>query len=525
MTVFQFFKTLTSKAIIRHQKFENKIKSNYTLDYRSLASFRVLAGALIVFDCLQRGLNYNLQSQFSILANLGVEPLEKSYLIGLILTSLISVCFVVGFRTKFFNFLLWLLATFFLFNTPVQDVALLSAKSVSGNFLDEFAFGQMLLKMFLFISVFLPLGRRWSIDNLTSEVPTRDISFKSLRGFNLILFFLCIYTFTSFPSAFSYEEWLTLDMFRLLLTPSLIAKPLGIVLGDIPFVSNIISFYFLYFSICLLPLLFFFLYKSEKLRTYICLSQIGLYLFLHFLLMLDITLLAFAILWTLGLPNYFWSRLEKTFKEKFYFLSIYKKKFEEVVVKLFPRHGRMFSFESKLTDGLMALLFGYFMIWNISVAISQNPKHNLISPKNAWTKLAYTLKLNQDWSWFSYLTPNVGGYEIRLKLDYGGGHKEEEILFVCEEYGNCPDKTVVLLKTFHTYATFKAFSSQGYEYRDDIVINRVTQSICNLNRKPQHEPQIERVRFYHHLRFGEIHQESAGINPFNIIAFTSHACS
>ena len=104
MTVFQFFKTLTSKAIIRHQKFENKIKSNYTLDYRSLASFRVLAGALIVFDCLQRGLNYNLQSQFSILANLGVEPLEKSYLIGLILTSLISVCFVVGFRTKFFNF-------------------------------------------------------------------------------------------------------------------------------------------------------------------------------------------------------------------------------------------------------------------------------------------------------------------------------------------------------------------------------------------------------------------------------------
>ncbi|WP_323173893.1 HTTM domain-containing protein [Natrialba sp. PRR66] len=144
-------------------RFGRAIRRRVAIDRRALAAFRISIAALLIADLVGRtrllGMFYTdagvlpreaLFSDYSSLTAYSVHTLSgeawAQWLLFLV-AGLVALALLVGYRTRIATIVSWLL----LVSLHVRNPMVLNA-------------GDVLLRMLLFWSIFLPLGSRWSID-------------------------------------------------------------------------------------------------------------------------------------------------------------------------------------------------------------------------------------------------------------------------------------------------------------------------------------------------------------------------
>jgi hypothetical protein len=155
----------------KKRKILQRLESRISIDTRSLALFRMLAGTLVIVDVLLRARNFSF-----FYTDSGVVPLELAtdvtpeYAISVYyLTSdptiiailfgvhlLVGIQLLVGYKTRIAT----ILAFLFVISIHHRNPFILS-------------FADTLFRLLLFWGIFLPLGDRWSVDAVHRDQPVR----------------------------------------------------------------------------------------------------------------------------------------------------------------------------------------------------------------------------------------------------------------------------------------------------------------------------------------------------------------
>jgi predicted DCC family thiol-disulfide oxidoreductase YuxK len=150
--------------------FINNFVAAFSIDYRSLALFRVLMGFLIIADLIMRSDDFDaflsggglISKEFAVdysgdiaswsLYFLTSDPLLSVVLVGLAFVS--AFFLIVGYQTRVFAIVSWIL----LMSLHLQNPIILQG-------------GDTLMRVLLFWALFLPLGARYSVDAALEKTP------------------------------------------------------------------------------------------------------------------------------------------------------------------------------------------------------------------------------------------------------------------------------------------------------------------------------------------------------------------
>lgn len=174
------------------------IKHLMSLDLRSLALARVLLGILAFFDILRR--IPEIEAFFSdggiLRRSVLIEELELTYKMSLLSMNgsysfalilafvgmIAAIFFTLGWRTRIANFLTWIVIISFQVRFPQA--------STTG--------GDMLLRIFLFWSFFLPMNAFYSVDRAASETKHEGKEYFSIFSSAWIIQIMLLYIMTFF---------------------------------------------------------------------------------------------------------------------------------------------------------------------------------------------------------------------------------------------------------------------------------------------------------------------------------------
>lgn len=302
------------------------IREAYSLDFRSLALFRILVGCGIIVNLTSR--SFELTNHYT---DLGVLPtaafhnfLAEQWTFSFhawsgsfiyiallfILHGLFAVLFTVGFKTKLMNVLL------FLFTCSLQNRIWVVNSG-----------GDDLLRLLLFVCIFLPLNRRASVDYALSN--NKDDETKNIFNFWCLFFIFQLlgpYYFSAILKSSSlWNINYTATYFALRL--KIFAMPLGQWLLQFEDLLKVLTFFAIYLEWAgsLLVLFNFILFKYvNKFRIYAVFIFMSFHLALIFMLNLGMFPIFMIFFWTAFLPTIFWENIFlKLVKNDNYKIKIY----------------------------------------------------------------------------------------------------------------------------------------------------------------------------------------------------------
>jgi len=218
-----------------------RLEHSVTIDTRSLALFRIIAGLLIAFDAILRSRNFSyfytnegvvtdtvresvlgdtFLSQISIFTHAGDTTLIA---ILFVCYFLIGVLLVLGYRTRTVT----ALAFIFVVSLDYHNTLILS-------------YADILFQVLLFWAIFLPLNERWSIDAVHTDTEPRT-TISSITTAIILLQMVTMY-YINWTHKVTSEVWWTgeaapitlgMDHFTFLLGDSLRAYPELLQIGGI----------------------------------------------------------------------------------------------------------------------------------------------------------------------------------------------------------------------------------------------------------------------------------------------------
>lgn len=350
----------------------------FSLDYRSLATFRILFGCVIFYDLANRILDLRV-----FYTDFGVYPrkllldtnLDWNFSFNLLsgdlfwqilifgLAGVSTLFMIVGFRTRYATISTWIL----LMSIQHRNPMILQG-------------GDVLLRNLLFISIFLPLGRLFSFDelNMTSGIPkTSKVpkTHQSLATVMIIFQLILVYMMAGLLKWYN-PIWLSGEGLFYALSAKHMTTALAPYLLKLPhewletinYVVLVLETFGAFFI--LVPS------KRDRVRTatvFIFISfHLGLMTFLNIGLFSGVACAA----WTILLPSAFWDRLKLRFQ------------------------GRKFAgFTSgmpRVEAGLIGFCAVYIGLWNIGTL----PNPPLVIPTE-YQWFGYLFGLDQRWNMFS----------------------------------------------------------------------------------------------------------------------------
>jgi hypothetical protein len=229
------------------------LKRIFVLDLRSLALLRIGMGAVVLLDLLIRSTDLTAHYtdkgvlplrvlfehawnpwSFSLHAISGLWTVQSALFL---LSGVFAFCLLVGWKTRLFAFLTWLMVT----SVQNRNPFILQG-------------GDDLLRMVLFWGMFLPWNRRYSIDSLGKE-QNEQHSYTGLAGAAYLLQICFLYFFSALLK--NSAEWKT-DGTAIYYALSLdqMVFPLGKYLYQFPEIMKYLTF-LVYYTELLTPLLFF----------------------------------------------------------------------------------------------------------------------------------------------------------------------------------------------------------------------------------------------------------------------------
>lgn len=370
------------------------LESLYGLDVRSMALFRMSLGILLLVDLSVRArwlvAHYTDHGVLprSVLFELFPRPLFLSVhmlsgdillqVLLFTLAALAAVALLVGYRTRLATALSW----FLLLSLHIRNPVVLNS-------------GDTLLLLLLFWSLFLPLGRFFSLDAHRINHQRPQSTILSVATFAILLQVCFIYWFSVFLK--TDPVWRT-DYTAVFYALSLdrLTTPLGLwLLEASPTLLQGLTQATLWLEY-LGPILVFFPILPGFFRTVVPLLFIGF----HVGLALHLTLGIFPWVciggWLLFLPSSFWNRL-MTAATRFSTLQPY------LLSWVGPWHKPLFPFTNRpiyiVSNSLALLALTYIVTYNVySVGWMPTTLHSYFTPV---TTVGQTLNLNQKWGMFA----------------------------------------------------------------------------------------------------------------------------
>ncbi|MBJ43244.1 MAG: hypothetical protein CMJ80_08220 [Planctomycetaceae bacterium] len=282
----------------------NRRETLFGIDLRSLAAFRIGIGALLLTDLGMRAtdLTAHYTDDGIVPRSLLDDRLRDSWrwswhmLNGsaafqsalFLVAAFAAAALMVGFRTRFATVVSWLL----LVSLHARNPFIVNA-------------GDVLLRVVLFWSIFLPLGAVWSIDHRYRPQAIPKNPTTSVASAAILLQVACMYWMTAY---FKWHGiWLTPDGFRRVVELDSYAKPFAYQLLNFPDLLPWMGCGVLSLEICG-PILAFSPFATKPIRLLVfvcfCLLHIGIELSLTVGLFSIISILA----WILFIPDVFWNR-------------------------------------------------------------------------------------------------------------------------------------------------------------------------------------------------------------------------
>jgi hypothetical protein len=200
--------------------------------------------------------------------------------------ALAGICLLVGYRTRLATAVAWLLTLSIQHRNPFVA-----------------NWGDMVLRLLLFWSLFLPLAERAAIDR-SRDAPAR--SFLSFGSVGFIVQLACIYVFSA--ALKTGDEWRTGSAVATALQNELMAKPIAPIALGYPALLAAMTHTVRYFE-AIGPLLLFVPFALGPLRTLIVLAFCGFHLGLFAMLELGMFPFVCIVAWWALLPGGFWDRL------------------------------------------------------------------------------------------------------------------------------------------------------------------------------------------------------------------------
>ncbi|MFC7202612.1 HTTM domain-containing protein [Haloferax namakaokahaiae] len=223
------------------------LASRVAIDARALAAFRIALGFVILLDLLLRARNLSTfytdagvfprAAAFEVTPTIG--PLSLHALSGslwlqallFVVAGAFAVALIAGYRTKFVT----LVSLVFLLSLHVRNLLVLNS-------------GDLLLERLLFWGLFLPLGRRWSVDarrrsaaTVSDATPERIVSVASA---GLLLQVVFVYTVTGLFKL-QHPGWLRGEEIRIVLHLETYTTAFGRAVGTLPLVSEVATWLWL----------------------------------------------------------------------------------------------------------------------------------------------------------------------------------------------------------------------------------------------------------------------------------------
>jgi hypothetical protein len=283
-------------------------KNLFKLDLRSLALARVLLGILAFFDLGRRLWDIDvfftdngILSRTELIEHAELSwrmtllSLNGSYAFAFILLlvgMLASVTFTLGWRTRISNFIIWL--------TIISFQARFPEGATSG--------GDMLFRIFLFFSLFLPMNARYSMDHAIDAKKVEGNEFLSVFTSLWIIQIFLLYFFT-FLYKWAPVYHTSFEAVWYMLQLDIFTTPVGKWLGQYYEATRVLSFSSYALEI-IGPLLLIVPFKRDLFRGAAVVSfwcfHLGIALTLHLGNFVPICL----ILWVGLIPTMWWNYLE-----------------------------------------------------------------------------------------------------------------------------------------------------------------------------------------------------------------------
>ncbi len=395
-------------------------KRMFSLDIRSLAIFRIIISFILFWDLLMQLQNVSVfftddgaTPRIALLDNLryiDFHALSGDLSYQLILISLAAIVYfalLIGYKTRFAIILTWL------FQISVQNRNQLILHN-----------GDVLLRMLLLWSIFLPIGDYYSIDSFKKFSARKTYVVFSAGTLALIMQMFIMYIFTALlktgiqwhqqGSAVYYA--LQLEQFATPFTSYLLAAPSWILI----FLTHAV-----WFTELLCPFLFFFPIFSQQCRTIAVFIFISMHLGLGTFLDLG-TFVWIPIFGLLAmLPTWFWDTVPALFKKyrsQHRTVSCALPKSEEKnkkCIKAINNSGQLTkSHKNELTiSGLHQLMWLYHIIviellfsvilWNIALVPTTK-----LGTLPVFFSMAKFLRLDQYWNMFAPSPPTDDGWYV-----------------------------------------------------------------------------------------------------------------
>jgi hypothetical protein len=405
-----------------HNVSRNALSDIFALDVRSLALLRVSLALVIIADLLARSVD--LRAHYT---DVGLLPrsiavteyaqygfLSLHFLGGTVITQ--SVLFLIaafcavglffGYRTRLMTVLSWLL--------------LISLHNRNPMILDA---GDVLLRMLLFWSMFLPLGATYSLDGVLTNSPARHFPTRivSIASIALILQVCFVYWFTvalkhdpvwrSEGSGVYYA--LNLDSF---------ATAIGLWLREFQPLLPLLSFATLAME-ALGPCLLFIPFVQGPLRFLTVCMFLGLHLGLALCLALGVFPFIVGAAWLALLPTWFWHRLRlpRDFSQSRKFRLQHR--LESLLGAARYQRFAVYAHPPVWHPTFVGVIFcviclGYVFLWNVRTINFEKYSAALLSAESNW--FGQTLRIDQMWGMFAPKpATDDGWYVIPARLRDG----------------------------------------------------------------------------------------------------------
>ena len=288
----------------------NSIKKNFSLDSRSLSLFRVIVSLILIIDFLFTRLPY-----FTLFyTDKGLLPLKHLFIYDAFWASTSSLNFISS--EPIFQLVLFVIAMVFFLMLLIgyktkwavlgSWVLLISFQSRNFLILNS---GDTLLCLLLFWSLYLPLGKYFSIDSALQENKEKTFSIFSVNSFSFIFQILFVYYFTYLMK--TDDIWKTGQAVYYSLMLDNFRTQWGDVLLQYPHVMKMLSYITYYVIENLVPILFVFFGVWWRLRMVLilvmCFFHLSLGTFLHLGLFSWVCLAG----WMAFIPAEFWDKMKE----------------------------------------------------------------------------------------------------------------------------------------------------------------------------------------------------------------------
>jgi len=351
--------------------FLNHIKRTFGLDYRSLALFRCLMGFIVIADVV-----YRLPDLINFYTDVGLVPrsifvsemgMPWSFSLHLANGSigfavlmfaihfLIGLMLVVGYKTR------WVMIAAYIMTVSVHN----------RNWLVNNG-GDDILRALLFISIFLPLNKCFSIDSaLTKDKEPLPETHVSSWGWIYFLQVFVIYYISYLLKDHSiWRSQYTAAYYSSRL--DIFATSFGFWLRDFPGILKLITIFTIYLE-NLGPLLLVFSFAFGRFWWVVRLILIGLFWSLHFGIIATMWIGVFPwtcqVMWIMFVPTPFWDKVTELYRsQKFGKLAIY------------------YDGECRFCEKSVLIIREFFLLDEVSIKETQSvPEiHKLMLKENSW---------------------------------------------------------------------------------------------------------------------------------------------